>query len=188
METLVKWDEELFTFLNQMGSESWDGFWLIVTDQWMSIPIYAILMLLLWKHTGFKATVVHFIFIMGIVGFTLVLSRLVKYGIARPRPCNPLSGLENIRFPLGKDCGDFGFFSTHASVGLGIMIYIGKTLKPYYKYILWVLLTWVALFCYSRIYVGKHYPGDIIVGLLIGLIIGLVAFVIRQKVRDRFKI
>lgn len=187
METLKQLDEQLFVYLNQFGGGGLDSFWLTITNQWMSIPIYGLLsLLILWK-TGFKSTVIHMFFIGGLVVSTLVISRLFKYGVARPRPCNPLSGLENVYYPLKKDCGDFGFFSTHASVGMALMLYIGKVLKPYFKYILWPLMIWVGLFCYSRIYVGKHYPGDIVVGLLIGFIMAILFLNLRKWVQKKYQ-
>src|SRR5690625_2616042 len=140
MEKLKQLDEKLFLYLNNSGSEFWDSFWLIITDQWMSIPIYALLSLLILRKTGFKSALVSGVMILVLVGTTLVISRLVKYGVARPRPCT-LEHL-NMRLPLGEDCGDFGFFSSHSSVGLALMVFIGFLLKPFYKYIFWPLLIW----------------------------------------------
>lgn len=185
METIKQLDGQLFLFLNNMGSSSWDGFWMIMTDQWMSIPVYVILTLLMWWKTGFKSTFVSLIFIFTMLVIVFGLSRLVKYGIARPRPCTMNF---DMRFPIKEDCGDFGFFSTHASVGMALIYFIGRILKPYFKYIFWPLMIWLTLFCYSRIYVGKHYPGDIIVGLAIGLIFAFVFYKIRVFVRKKYLI
>lgn len=185
METLKQLDEKLFLLLNNTGNETWDGIWLILTDQWMSIPIYALLsILILWK-TGFRSAVVTGFMILGLVGVTLLISRLVKYGVMRPRPCSidlPM------RFPLKKECGDYGFFSSHSSVGLALMVFIGYILKPYYKYIFWPLLIWVGLFGYSRIYVGKHYPGDIIVGFLVGFILAVIFYRIRLWITKKYAV
>lgn len=183
METLKQLDEQLFLYLNNLGNSTWDGFWLIITDQWMSIPLYALLVILIYVKTGFKKTVVTVGAIGALVIFTLVISRLVKYGVLRPRPCTldlPM------RYPLNSDCGDYGFFSTHASVGMALMLFIGKILKEYYRYILWPLMTWVVLFCVSRIYVGKHYPGDIIVGFAVGIVVGLIFYRIRMYVLKKY--
>lgn len=186
MEKLKLWDEQLFLYLNNAGSETWDGIWLVLTDQWMSIPIYALLsILILWK-TGFRSAIVTGFMILGLVGVTLVISRLVKYGVMRPRPCS-IPDLQ-MRFPLKEECGDYGFFSSHSSVGLALMVFIGLILKSYYKYIFWPLLIWVGLFGYSRIYVGKHYPGDIIVGFLIGLILAVIAYKIRQWIAKKYSV
>lgn len=191
METLIRLDEQLFLYLNRMGTESWDGFWMTITNQWMSIPIYLILSLMILKKHWFKQAVVDGVFIIGLVMLSIGISHLFKYGVMRPRPCAIYDTYTEMRFPLrtiGKGCGDFGFYSTHASVGMALMLFIGMTLKRYYKWILWPLMIWVAFFCYSRIYVGKHFPSDLIVGVLMGAIFGPLFYQIRVWVRERFKV
>ena len=188
METLQRLDEQLFLYLNNLGSPNWDSFWVIFTNQWMSIPIYVILVLLLWWKTGFKETFVSMVLLVAMLVVTYIISHLVKYGVARPRPCN--MGF-HMRFPypsVGDDCGEFGFFSTHASVGMAMILYIGLLLRKYYRLILWPLSIWLAFFCYSRIYVGKHYPGDIIVGLLVGLVLGILFLKLRKWIAKKYKI
>lgn len=185
MESIQNLDQQFFIFLNNLGNSTWDGFWVVMTNQWMSIPVYILLSWLILRKTGFKSTFVSMTFIFFMVVAVYGLSHLVKYGVARPRPCT--MGFD-MRFPLHEDCGDYGFFSTHASVGMALMLFIGLILKPYYKYILWPLMTWLTLFCYSRIYVGKHYPGDIIVGLLVGLIFGVLFYRLRGCVVKHYKV
>lgn len=186
METLQHIDQQLFLYLNNLGSSQWDGFWVMMTNQWMSIPIYVLLALLLWKKTGFKETFISMVVLVAMLVVTYVISHLVKYGVARPRPCN--MGFD-MRFPLasvGSDCGEFGFFSTHASVGMAMIFYMGYLLKKYYNFIFWPLYIWLAFFCYSRIYVGKHYPGDIIIGLLVGLVLGILFLKLRRWIGERY--
>lgn len=186
MEALQQLDEELFLYLNNMGSTSWDWFWVSLTNEWMSIPIYALLSWLIYRKVGFKPAIVHGITLVGIVVASYVISHLLKDGIMRPRPCDV--GL-NMRYLTGEDClGKFGFPSTHSSVGLGIMLYIGLVLKRYYKYILPILMVWVLFFSYSRIYVGRHYPGDVLVGLIIGLVVAIVAYYVRNWIKEKYKV
>ena len=184
MEKLKQLDESLFLQINHSGSEFWDSFWLIITDQWMSIPIYALLSILILRKTGFKSAFISGAMILALVGLTLIISRLVKYGVARPRPCS--LDYDMMRLPLGEDCGDFGFFSSHSSVGLALMVFIGYILKPFYKYIFWPLLIWVGLFGWSRIYVAKHYPGDIIVGFIVGFIFAFMFYKLRQWIFKKY--
>lgn len=91
-----------------------------------------------------------------------------------------------MRYPLKEDCGDYGFFSSHASVGMALMLFMGLLLKKYYRYIFWPLMLWLALFSFSRVYVGKHYPGDIIVGLLVGAILAILFYKIRLYIAKRY--
>ncbi|HLW29491.1 MAG TPA: phosphatase PAP2 family protein [Brumimicrobium sp.] len=191
MEALQNIDVQLFLYLNNLGTEGWDSFWMIITDKYLAFPLYALLALLvLWK-TGFKSAVVSGFVILGTVAVAYGISLAMKYGFARPRPCNVFEIGTEMRFPLaskGKECGDFGFVSSHATVGMAMITLIALILKPYFKHIIWPLLAWVALFSYSRIYVGKHYPGDLIIGLLIGLLVGLIAFKVRGWVAKKYGI
>lgn len=191
MEALQNIDVQLFLYLNNLGTEAWDGFWMIITDKYLAFPLYGLLALLvLWK-TGFKAAVVSGFMILVTVATAYVISYLFKHGIARPRPCNVFDIGTEMRFPLaakGKECGDFGFVSSHATVGMAMITLIAFILKPYYKYLIFPLLAWVALFSYSRIYVGKHYPADLIVGILIGFVVGLVAFKMRAWILRKYKV
>ncbi|RYM35823.1 phosphatase PAP2 family protein [Brumimicrobium glaciale] len=190
MGNLLKLDDQLFLFLNNLGTESWDGFWLFITDKYLAFPLYGLLALLvLWK-TGFKSAVVSGFMILGTVATAYVISYLMKHGIARPRPCNIFEIGTEMRFPLaskGKECGDFGFVSSHATVGMAMITLIALILKPYYKYIVFPLTVWILLFSYSRIYVGKHYPGDLIVGILIGFIVGWIGFKVRELILNKYK-
>lgn len=189
METLINLDAQLFLYLNNLGTSSWDSFWLIITNKYLAFPLYGLLALLvLWK-TGFKSAVISGFMILGTVAVAYLISYLMKHGIARPRPCNVFEIGSEMRFPLaakGKDCGDFGFVSSHATVGMAMITLIGLILKPYFKYIFIPLSIWIILFSYSRIYVGKHYLGDLIVGVLIGFIVGWVGFKIHEKMKGRF--
>lgn len=191
MKTLKNIDEQLFLYLNNLGTERWDPIWLVLTDQWLAIPLYALLSFLVLRKTGFKSALVSGAIILLTVVVAYAFSLLFKYGFERLRPCNIYNIYTEIRFPLkelGKGCGDYGFVSSHATVGMALMTLIGLILKPYYKYILWPLFTWLAIFSYSRIYVGKHYPSDLIVGMVIGLIVGLLAFKLRTLIAKRFKV
>lgn len=189
METLINLDVQYFLYLNNLGTESWDSFWMIITNKYLAFPLYGLLaLLILWK-TGFKSAVMSGFVILGTVATAYVISYLMKHGIARPRPCNVFEIGTEMRFPSaakGKDCGDFGFISSHATVGMAMITLIALILKPYYKYIIFPLLIWIGLFSYSRIYVGKHYPGDLIVGLLIGFIVGWLGYKLHGWAKKKF--
>ena len=185
METLKHWDTEAFLFLNHLGNSTWDGFWVLLTNQWVSIPIYLLLVLLILWKTGFKQAFVTGVVLFAMLVVTYGLSKLSKYGIARPRPCT--MGFD-MRYPLKTDCGDFGFFSSHASVGMALMLFTGLILKKYFKYIFWPLMIWLALFGVSRIYVGKHYPGDVIVGFLVGAVLAVVFYKLRIFIAKKYNL
>ena len=185
IEELLKLDTQLFLFLNSLGNESWDEMWRIITEKWSSIPLYVFLLYLVYKDLGLKGA-----FIVLVVAAILVvasdqLANLFKYGVERPRPCQEESLKGLMRF-VAERCGRFGYFSAHASSSMGAAVFIGLLLKPSYKYIPFLLLFWALLLGYSRIYLGVHYPLDVITGMLFGGILGWLAFKLQSVLRSRF--
>ena len=171
IEELVKYDTELFLFLNKLGNTSWDGFWRVVTEKWSSIPIYAVLLYLIYKHYGLKGTLIILVSVALMITATDQLSNLFKHGIKRPRPCQVESLRETMRY-VAERCGRYGYFSAHAASSMAAAVFLGLSLKKWYVYLPFLLLFWSAVVAYSRIYLGVHYPLDIITGMLIGGLLG----------------
>ena len=87
IEELLKYDTEFFLFLNNLGNTSWDGFWLFVTEKWSSIPIYIILLYLVYKNYGWKGMLVILVCVALMITATDQIANFFKYGVKRPRPC-----------------------------------------------------------------------------------------------------
>jgi undecaprenyl-diphosphatase len=83
--------------------------------------------------------------------------------------------MEYARF-VAVRCGRYGYFSAHAASSAALVIFLGQILKDYWKHIFAVLVFWGLLVSYSRIYIGVHYPGDILTGWIIGIFIGYIFF------------
>jgi len=186
METLIELDKELFLYLNNLGTSNFDMFWLIVTNKFSSIPLYLILIYLMYKNLGLKQTLIALLVIAIMITITDQLSYAVKHSVMRLRPCGEpsLSGLG--RFVA--ECGSYGYFSGHATSSFALAIYLGLLFKKYYKYLFLGLLIWAIFVSYSRIYVGVHYPGDVITGILVGSLIGLICYKLFQFIVLRFSV
>ena len=185
IEELLKYDTELFLYLNNLGSESWDGFWLIVTEKWSSIPLYLILLYLVYRQLGTKGTIIVLVFVAALVAATDQFANLFKYGIERPRPCRVENLQASMRF-VAKYCGRFGYFSGHAANSMGVAVFIGLLLKNYYKYLPFLLLFWAVIIGYSRIYLGVHYPFDVVSGMFFGALLGWGFYLLQRRVQNRF--
>ncbi len=113
--------------------------------------------------------------------------KLFKDVFERLRPCHEidLSGLVHVVDGCG---GKFGFVSSHAANSFAFAIFSGYLLKSNYKYILPLMLFWAALVSYSRIYVGVHYPGDIIGGAILGSIVGILVFWLMKYVNNKLNL
>jgi undecaprenyl-diphosphatase len=175
IEQLLTYDTELFLYLNNLGNESWDGFWLIVTEKWSSIPLYALLLYLIYQKFGPKGTLLVLLVIAAMITATDQLANLFKYGIQRPRPCRVEALQDQMRF-IAHGCGRFGFFSAHAANSMATAVFVGLLLRPSFRYLPFLLLLWSATVAYSRIYLGVHYPLDIISGMAAGGLLGFAFY------------
>ena len=170
MEQLLHLDKELFVFLNGLGSKPFDQFWLIITKQLNWTPCFVVLLVILQKKIGWKNLGIVLLFIAVLITFTDQVTNLFKNGIRRLRPCNTVDILDVIR--VVKHSDTFSFFSGHAANSTASMMFIFLLLRNYYKYA-FVVFAFPLIFAYSRIYLGLHFPLDILSGYAFGMLSGL---------------
>ncbi len=168
LDQLLQFDSELFLFLNNLGSTSWDGFWMAYTTKIYWAPLYTILLYLMYKQWGNKAFLITVAVIALMILFTDQITNLFKYGFERPRPCHVDTLISKMRIVREGCGGRFGFFSGHASNSMAVAIFAGLMLKDRFKYLIYLLVIWAIVMAYSRIYVGVHYPLDVFCGMLFG--------------------
>lgn len=179
MERLAELDKELFLFLNNLGSETWDWLWVAISDKWMAIPLYAVLLYLIFRNFGWKPTLITMVAVALLITATDQLANLFKHGFERPRPCRQEGVMEYARF-VAERCGRFGYFSAHAANSMGVAVFLSLLFRKVYPKLFIFLLFWAAVVSYSRIYLGVHYPGDIITGMAIGGLFGFGFYKFRQ--------
>ncbi|MGJ8666563.1 MAG: phosphatase PAP2 family protein [Patiriisocius sp.] len=185
IDFLLQYDEQLFLFLNNLGNTNWDGFWKIVTEKWSSIPLYVVLLYLVFKKFGLRSTIIIIVCAAVMITASDQLASLFKYILfKRPRPCRVEALQNQMRF-IADGCGRYGYFSAHAASTMAAAVFLGLLLKPYYKYLPFILLFWAAVVAYSRIYLGVHYPLDIVTGMFFGGIIGLLIYRLNRWVQVR---
>lgn len=170
---IKKWDVDLFVYINNFGAERFDAFWVFVTqiENWILLYItFSFLFFLVYSKRkailGTVLTIVVFITSLGLTG-------IVKHSVARIRP-NNVPELETLIRVL-QTPDSYSFFSGHATVSFAITTFVVLALKHKYKWV-YMFYVWPIIFSMSRIFVGVHYPGDILVGVIVGIFIGVFSW------------
>jgi len=183
LEKLQELDRDLFVFLNGMGSETFDPFWRVITQLWSWVPIFVVIFYLTFKRLGWR----HALLVVGMITLLLLVTdqttNLIKNGIQRLRPGNNPEIADIIRAVIKRH--SFSFISGHASNSMAVAFFLYRVLHPYLKYMGFFFL-WPLIFAYSRIYLGLHYPGDILAGYLYGLLTGWLVLKLYIYLRDRY--
>ncbi|MEL6810921.1 MAG: phosphatase PAP2 family protein [Bacteroidota bacterium] len=184
LDTLKEWDRTLFVFLNNLGIEPLDSFWIFVTQIESWTALFILFAVIIFNYYKGKKGILVFLFAVAAFAITLLCTELTKEFVARLRPNNEL-GLANLIRTLQKPTS-YSFFSGHASTSMAITTFMVLAIRSFNKWIFLAFL-WPLLFMTSRIYVGVHYPSDILVGALVGVIIGGVFHKVSQRALQPLK-
>jgi undecaprenyl-diphosphatase len=186
IDQLIDKDIELLIYLNNLGTTQWDGFWLFMSNKFSAIPLYLLLLFFTYKQFGLKKTFVAVIFIVLLITAADQTGNLFKYGFKRLRPCHNenISGLIRL---VGNRCGGlYGYFSAHAANSMALAVFFGLLLRNKLSYLFPVLVIWAIVVSYSRIYLGVHFPLDVLTGMLIGLIYGTLFYTFFKAFLKKF--
>ncbi len=173
MEQLLQWDKELFLALNFDGGAFLDEFFWIVTGKLTWVPLYVLILLLMYRRYGWKHTLIAAIFIGLTVGACDQISNLFKHNLPKLRPTHTPELADLMHFVHGYRGGLYGTVSAHAATTFGIATFTIAMIRS--RWFVWMMIAWAVLVSYSRIYVGAHYPLDILSGALVGVLVAIVA-------------
>ncbi|MEO8068805.1 MAG: phosphatase PAP2 family protein [Flavobacteriales bacterium] len=187
LDALSHLDREMFLALNGGGFPWLDPVMRATSNMLLWFPLYAFFLFILqrrWGWTGLGLSVL-------CIGLMILVSDsgsvvLFKNTVQRLRPCHAadLSGLVHM---AGVECGGrFGFVSSHATNHFAIAVFMSGILQRVPRWGTPLLLLWAAIVSYSRIYLGVHYPGDVLVGALYGAATGFIFFRIFRWAHGRF--
>ncbi len=179
LDWLLNLDRDVFLYLNGIHSPSWDSFmwWVSRTNSW--IPLYIILLIVvIYRERPFRF-VYTLVFIALVVLLDDQISVLIKNLVQRPRPTHNLEIAGLVHIVNDYKGGQYGFVSSHAANVFGIATFLANQFKGYKWGIF--LFAWAALVSYSRIYLGVHYPLDIIFGAILGVLIGVQCYVFKVR-------
>ena len=167
---ILRLDHQLFLYLNSHNSPFWDGVMSAISGTLIWAPLYlAILIYLAIRHKR-KFFVILLFIIVGVVVTDQSSVHLFKNIFQRLRPCHEpaLEGL--VHLVKGKCGGMYGFVSSHAANCFYAAVISSLFVRK--KWFSILMICWAAIIGYSRVYLGVHYPGDIICGAALGVFIG----------------
>ncbi len=181
MESLINSDLQLFHLINQIWVSPWaDTFFSFVRNQYVWGPLYTFL--ISYLIFNFKKRGLYFILmiIVTVVASNWISSDLIKKNVKRLRPCNQVT-LENHRRVL-VHCGNgYSFTSSHATNHFSISIFIILAGASFLGRVRYLFLIWAGCIAYAQVYVGVHFPLDVLVGSLIGCLVGWLTYLSYQR-------
>jgi membrane-associated phospholipid phosphatase len=180
-QKLEEWDQALFIKLNgEWTNAAFDTVMPFFRSSTLWIPLY--LFVLVFMLLNFKMkTAWWVVFFISTVALTDMTGTYVfKHNIERWRPCGDPEFSSFVRLMVDH-CGGYGFTSNHAANHFGMATFFFITLRPYIGNIALLAFVWAALIAYAQVYVGLHYPLDVIGGALLGLLAGFVTGTVFNK-------
>ncbi|MDP4207137.1 MAG: phosphatase PAP2 family protein [Bacteroidota bacterium] len=182
LRNIIEWDKQIFLMFNGCHNPFWDYVMAMLTTKEIWIPLYIAMIVVIARRYGTKAVVIIALLILSIV-LTDQIANVFKDMVHRLRPVHE-PGLKGLVHYVMTKGGQFGFFSAHAANSFALAFFTAKIFKRWH-YTVFIFL-WALLLCYTRIYVGAHYPLDVLAGIACGFLIGWLMYLLCKFIDKRF--
>lgn len=186
LEQLIDFDRWLLLAVNGSSSLYFDGVVLTLTTAATWIPLYIALFYMVMKNNNSVSKIA---FVVACGGLCYLLAGAVDDGIVKPlvarwRPTHdPVIGWQ-VDVVDGYRGGNYGFFSAHACNTFSLAVFFSLLVRS--RLLTAALVLWSLVNCWTRLYLGVHFPGDIIVGVLWGAVVGTVVYLFYRRIEHRF--
>lgn len=170
---LDMWDRRIFFWINSLGSSALDGAMGLLSGQLIWLPFIVFAVFLFQKKRSGKELKFFILFmLLALICSDVTSSYIFKNVFQRLRPCR-VEDIRTLMYSFGQKCGGrFGFVSSHAANSFALVIFTLQVLRL--KGVYWLILIIPGLVSLSRIYLGVHYPGDILGGIIVGTFWGMI--------------
>lgn len=167
LERLVEADTNLLLLINGMHSEFFDSFMSAYSGKLIWIPLYASILYVIFRNFSWKMALLCVVAVALTITFAdQVCSSAIRPVVERLRPSRTPELADLVHIVDGYRGGRYGFPSCHAANTFGLACFLGLLLRK--RWLTVYMVVWALLTCYSRAYLGVHYPGDLLVGALVG--------------------
>ena len=179
-EEILRLDSKLFLFLNNLGTTKFDAFWLSLSKIEANILMYLFLIFLFFHIKKLRPKFLYIFYLLFVIALMITITdqgaNFFKDSFQRLRPCYNESIIDSLRLVKENCGGKYGFFSAHASNSFSLAIFFGLLFINRIRYIIMITVVYASLISYSRIYLGVHYPIDIIFGSFFGIFVGFIMY------------
>lgn len=187
MDNLIALDYSIFEWINlSWKNEFLDLVMPYIRNKFFWAPLYLYILIFLWSNYKFKGVYIIILLIIAIVLSDQLSSSIIKPLIQRIRPCNDASIMENVRLLIS--CGPgYSFTSSHAANHFTIAAFISLSVYSSNRWLVITLFLSAVSVGLAQIYVGVHYPFDILGGALLGMLIGFLIWLVSIKIALQLK-
>jgi membrane-associated phospholipid phosphatase len=184
-DLFIYWDFTAWYYLNtQWTNEFFDAIMPFVRNQWTWAPLYLFLLIFMPMNYGRKGIMWCVFFLMAFAIGDYVSASIIKPYYLRLRPCNNpyIKDIVHLLVPCGSG---YSFPSSHATNHFALGIFSAITLQRKTKWIWPAAIVWALMIGYAQVYVGVHFPGDVVVGALLGAVAGIVVGKIYNRIYQK---
>jgi undecaprenyl-diphosphatase len=178
LDSLIHTDQQLLLWLNGHHSPFFDSLMFSFTAKFTWVPLYVLLLFFIIRQYRWKAVWI-ILAIVVMITMTDQVCNILKNSVKRPRPCHEPAIATMVHLVNNKCGGAYGFVSAHAANTFALAVFV--SLMYARKWITSVMLAWASLVSYSRIYLGSHYPGDVLTGALIGVLVAFLVYAVVNR-------
>lgn len=179
-------DTEVLLAINGLHGTFQDAFWWLISAKWASVLLVLAFVWILLHQNRRHALLTLAMLVLAFVLADQISSGLIKHLVERLRPSQDPSLDNMIHIVNNYRGGKFGFVSSHAANSFAAATLIALVMR--HKAVTFSLFTWAVLQCYSRVYLGVHYPGDILGGMVVGILVGCLVWCLMRWLQRRFNI